>query len=94
MTGTHISDKQVRMYRMFQKLYTRKQAALLTSISHSSAARIDNGSWTSPKNRVRGSRRKKLCGIWETAAAAFLEQNPAASAKDLHQHLLENFLCL
>ena len=91
MTGKHLTDDQVVIYRATRQAHTLQHAAKIASISRSSASRIDNCLWAPQKHRSRRTRRRKLSGVWDGDALPFLAKNPRASAKDVYMHLRDVF---
>jgi transposase len=91
MTGKHLTEDQVVIYRATRQAHTSQHAARIASISRSSASRIDNGLWAPQKHRTRRTRRSKLSGVWDGDALPYLAENPRASAKDVYLHLRDVF---
>jgi len=91
MTGKHLTEDQVVIYRATRQAHTLQYAAKIASISRSSASRIDNGQWAPQKNRSRRTCRTKLSGVWDGDALPYLAKNPRASAKNVYMHLLDVF---
>ena len=87
MTGKHLTEDQIILYRATRKAHTLQHAAKIASISPSSASRIDNGLWVPKKHRTRRTRRSKLSDVWDGEALPYLAENPRVSAKDVYQHL-------
>jgi transposase len=91
MTGKHLTEDQVVIYRATRQAHTLQHAARIASISRPSASRIDNGLWAPQKHRTRRTRRSKLSGVWDGDALPYLAENPRASAKDVYLHLRDVF---
>ena len=67
MSGTHITEKQVRLYMKFRKDFTQEVAASKANISVSSARRIENGRHQPKKaHRHWRTRPDPLEAVWES----------------------------
>jgi len=91
MTGKHLTEDQVLIYRATRQAHTLQHAAKIASISRSSGSRIDNSLWEPQKHRSQRTRRSKLSGVWDGDALPYLAENPRASAKDVYLHLRDVF---
>jgi hypothetical protein len=87
MTGKHITQDQIAVYRATRQDHTLVHSARIAAISRSSASRIDNGAWDRRKPATRRDRHTKLSGVWDNAGLPYLVEHPKASAKDVHQYL-------
>ena len=75
MTGKHLTEDQVLIYRATRQAHTLQHAAKIASISRSSGSRIDNSLWEPQKHRSRRTRRSKLSGVWDGDALPYLAEN-------------------
>jgi len=91
MTGKHITQDQLVVFRATRQAHTLEHAARIASISPSSAARIENGLWDRQKHAIRRDRRNEFSNVWDTGALPYLAEHPKTSAKEVYLHLRENF---
>ena len=94
MSGTHITDQQIRLY-MKQRKQGRTQvvAAAQSGISERTARRIDHGELTTqpvPKRHWR-TRQDPLADIWDSVLIPMLEQNPSLLPMTLFEYLYDNY---
>lgn len=91
MSGTHITEKQVRLYMKFRKDFTQEVAASKANISISSARRIENGRHQPKKaHRHWRTRPDPLEAIWENIVVPLLEQDHLITPVGVFDYLCES----
>jgi len=91
VSGTHITEKQVRLYMKFRKDFTQEVAASKANISVSSARRIENGRHQPNKaHRHWRTRPDPLEAIWESIVVPLLEQDHLITPVGVFDYLCES----
>ena len=90
MSGKYITDSLIRLYMPFRKDCLQEVAAAKTSISVSTAGRIDNQRHQLKQSKVRQrTRLDPLEPIWDPVVLPLLKQDPDITPIGIFDHLCE-----
>lgn len=90
MSGNHITERQIRLYMKLRENFTQEVAASKSSISVSTAGRIE-GKRHQPKKDKRGwrTRADPLEPIWDSVVLPLLKQDANISPVGIFDHLCD-----
>lgn len=90
MSGSHITDQQVRLYMKNRTKKTQAAAAAIAGISERSARRIDNRQ-LQPSKRSRNWRTREdpLAGVWDSIVLPLLRDKPGLTPVGIFDYLCE-----